>query len=119
MYRRRCEEHNGCTAHDHGNCRHCGVRLSVSFPAWSFEGDIWICEACYSTVTDTMDEALDTTHTHTWDDWHVGLGGSPAYVSTYGQIRHCTTCRAFQWRTVDQAGRVLDTGRIHAPVTGA
>lgn len=56
---RRCRNLNGCTDHDHGRCRHCGVRFSDHWPAWSFDGHVWLCEACYSTVRDTVDTAVD------------------------------------------------------------
>jgi hypothetical protein len=57
--KRRCQDLAGCTAHDHGSCRHCGVRFSKHWPAWSFDGVIWLCEACYCTVCDTVDAAVE------------------------------------------------------------
>lgn len=57
---RHCQDRTGCVTHDHGNCRICGVRLSRHWPAWSFDGAIWLCEACYGQVRDDVDAALDT-----------------------------------------------------------
>lgn len=56
----RCRDFDGCTRHDHGNCCHCGVRFSKAWPAWSFDGDLWVCESCYIAVRDAVDEALDS-----------------------------------------------------------